>query len=143
MTADQDSTILHATTVALGARAVVITGASGTGKSALGLELISRGAVLVADDRTRIDCRSGALIASSPPAIRGMIEARGVGLLTADTVAQAMVVLAVDLDTPETERLPPMRETRILRQSVALLHRVEHAHFPAAIVQYLKGGRRA
>lgn len=138
-----DRTILHACCVAHAGRAVLISGASGAGKSALALQLMALGAGLVADDRTCLDARDGVLIASAPAAIRGMIEARGIGLLRAESVAHAPVRLAVDLDRAETERLPPERHTEILRCRIPLLHKVEHAHFPAAILQYLKGGRCA
>ncbi|MCV2881596.1 HPr kinase/phosphorylase [Actibacterium sp. XHP0104] len=133
----------HATCVALNGRGVLITGASGTGKSALALELMARGAELVSDDGVMLRLIDGVPVASAPAAIRGMIEARGVGLLAAETCPAAPVVLVVDLDHPETERLPPMRETRLLDVPVPLVHNCVYPHFPAAILQYLKGGRRA
>ena len=73
--------ILHATTVSVAGRGLLILGPSGAGKSALALELISRGAVLVADDRTQVVVEGDTLTASVPTAIAGLIEARGVGLL--------------------------------------------------------------
>ncbi|MGB5558400.1 MAG: HPr kinase/phosphatase C-terminal domain-containing protein [Paracoccaceae bacterium] len=136
-------TILHGSCVALGPAAVLILGASGTGKSALALELLSRGAVLVADDRTVIRSRDGALFASCPSAIRGRIEARGVGILAAETVASARVALAVDLDQVEDQRLPPDRCLTLEGVALPLLHSTVHGHFPAAILQYLRGGRSA
>ena len=51
-------TALHATCVAIDGRGVVLTGASGAGKSGLGLQLIDGGAMLVSDDVTAI-CREG------------------------------------------------------------------------------------
>lgn len=137
----RDSTIIHAACVALGRHGVVILGAAGAGKSALALELMARGAVLVADDRTELSLRDGRLMARCPPEIRGKIEARGVGILAAETIAAADVCLAVDLAVEETERLPPFRQVTLLGQEVPLLHTAVNAHFPAAILQYLKGGR--
>src|SRR3546814_9666093 len=46
------SETLHASCVAIGGRAVLIEGPSGSGKSDLALRLIDRGAKLVADDYT-------------------------------------------------------------------------------------------
>jgi HPr kinase/phosphorylase len=101
------------------------------------------GAELVADDRTVLSLHDTGLIASCPASIRGRIEARGVGLLAADTVARACVVLAVDLGAHENERLPPLRHMIVLGHSIVLLHTPQNGHFPAAILQYLKGGRSA
>lgn len=137
------SSILHASCVALAGRGVLIMGAAGAGKSALALELMAYGAALVADDRTCLRASQGGLIASAPPSIAGLIEARGVDILRADAVAEAEVVLAIDLDRLESERLPPRREISLLDRKVSLLHKVENAHFPAAILQYLKRGRNA
>ncbi len=138
-----NSCTLHASCVAFEERAVLITGGAGAGKSALALQMMSLGAVLVADDRTTITRSGDMLVASSPATIRGMIEARGIGILAAETLAAARPVLVVDLDRTETERLPSERETAILGISLPLLHKVESAVFPAAIMQYLKGGRCA
>ena len=134
---------LHASTVALGARAVVIFGASGSGKSALALQLMAYGAALVADDRTQIVARGGTLFASAPVPIRGYVEARGVGLLGAESLAEAEVALAVDLDHDETARLPPTRHIEWNGVAVPLVLRVQSVHFAAALWQYLKAGRVA
>lgn len=133
--------IVHASTVAVAGRALVIFGPSGAGKSALALQLMALGAQLVADDRTRLTLRAGAVFAASPEAIRGRIEARGIGLLNADPAAPAPVVLAVDLALRETERMPPARHITLLGQKVRLLHDPGTAHFPAALMLYLRGGR--
>ena len=144
MTQDSDrQKTIHASCVALGNSAVLLIGPSGSGKSALALQLMALGAVLIADDRTVLTVRDTGLIASCPPSIRGRIEARGVGLLVADTAVRARVVLAVDLGISEDDRLPPLRHKIVLGHSIALLHTPAHRHFPAAILQYLKGGRSA
>ncbi|TCL01101.1 Hpr(Ser) kinase/phosphatase [Shimia isoporae] len=141
--ADPDQAILHASCVSLAGHAVVITGASGSGKSALALQLMAYGARLVADDRTEVVSRNGQLWASAPETIKSKIEARGIGILSAEAVGHAQVVLAVDLDRTETSRLPHPRETRILGVSLPLCLRVEAAHFAPAILQYLREGRNA
>ena len=134
--------VLHASCVALDAdRAVLILGPSGAGKSALALQLIALGARLVADDRTEVRLREGRLLASAPPAIRGMIEARGVGLLSAPALGEAVLALAVDLGQAETRRLPPARVWEALGCRLPLLHGSTAGHFPAAILLYLRWGR--
>lgn len=137
-------TILHGSCVALGEdRAVVITGASGSGKSALALQLMALGARLVADDKTCVTLRGGALVASAPDTIAGLIEARGVGILRADPVPEARLVLAVDMDREEKDRLPHPREIHLLGCPVPLLCCVQAPHFAPALLQMLREGRHA
>ncbi len=68
-------TVLHASTVSLGGCGLLILGPSGTGKSALALRLLTRGALLVADDRTELARVDDRLVARCPPALAGLIEA--------------------------------------------------------------------
>lgn len=96
---------LHASSVLIDGRAVLIAGRSGSGKSDLALRLIDRGALLVADDYTRLDVRDGRLIASPPSTIAGKIEVRGVGILELACAAEGIVSLLVDLDAA-ADRLP-------------------------------------
>ena len=101
--------LLHITTVALQARALLLRGPSGAGKSALALRLIHEvGARLVADDQTVLSVDDGGrLVASAPDTIAGQIEARGLGILDVPHVARAPVLLVVDLVAPHAvERIP-------------------------------------
>lgn len=122
-------------------RGVLITGASGSGKSALALALMALGARLVADDRVVLHARNGALIATCPAPLAGLIEARGVGLLRAEALPEARIALVVDLDRHETDRLPHPRQEAVAGVSLPCLHKVDGPYFPAAILQYLKAGR--
>ena len=84
----------------------------------LALRLIEAGGRLVADDQTHLARRGRSLVATPPPALAGMIEARGVGIVRLQRnqlLAQARVALLVDLVPPERiERLPePQTETLI------------------------------
>jgi len=138
-----DSLTLHATTVAHAGRGLLILGPSGSGKSGLALQLMALGAGLVADDRTILSRRADRLVATCPPAIRGRIEARGVGILAAREIGEADICLAVDLGVAETDRLPPLRHVEWLGVPIALVHSQQSPHFPAAILHYLAGGRVA
>lgn len=138
-----ENTVLHATSVTFGRRTALICGSSGSGKSALALQLLAAGATLIADDMTPVTRRDDALIAAPPPTRRGEIEARGVGLLQVGYSAAAAVSAVINLDEIETERLPPFRTCSILGVQLPLFHKVESAHFPAAIHAYLKGERSA
>lgn len=131
---------LHATTVALGARGLLICGASGTGKSALALNLMALGAGLVADDRTILTRAGDQVIATCPPAIRGLVEARGIGILRATPTHPVPLAAVVDMDAAETDRLPKDRRVMLLGMSFPLLHKVETGYFAAALLQYLKEG---
>lgn len=133
--------VLHATTVAWGGRGVLIRGRPGAGKSALALELMAFGAALVADDRTELRVASGRLLASCPEPIRGLIEARGVGLLRAEAAAEAEVVVVAELDRVEAGRLPPWRGVALLGVTLPCLHKPASGGFAAALLQYLKSGR--
>ncbi len=132
---------IHASAVAFGSAGLVILGASGTGKSSLALELMSRGARLVADDRLiATPDMNGGLRLTAPSEIAGMIEARGVGLIRVDH-GPAMAVWAVTLDEIEDARLPDNHETVIAGVSIALLRQVESPAFPAMLCALMIGGR--
>jgi HPr kinase/phosphorylase len=107
--------LLHATAVAIDGCAVLLRGASGSGKSDLALRLIDAGACLVADDQSEL-CRAGdRIIVRAPAAIAGLIEVRGVGIMRLDAVAEAPVALIADLvAAAEIERLPKPKTERIL-----------------------------
>ena len=130
----------HATCVALGDRAVLILGAAGRGKSTLGLQVMALGGVLVADDRVLLRADGDRLLAECPPAILGLIEARGVGILHAAYQARAQVALVVDLDQSEDRRLPERAYTRIYDCDIPLIKRIDGPHFAVIIVQILKAG---
>lgn len=105
------SETIHASSVAIGGRAVLIGGLPGKGKSDLALRLIDRGAILVSDDYSFVRRHGEQLIASAPPKIAGKIEIRGIGLAEFPTESDVPVALFVDLDvTPE--RLPERGESR-------------------------------
>ncbi|MBK6467046.1 MAG: HPr kinase/phosphatase C-terminal domain-containing protein [Paracoccaceae bacterium] len=144
MTPAGDTEILHASCVAVDGRALLITGPSGAGKSALALQLMALGARLVSDDWTAVQVVPGGLVARCPaPAIRGLIEARGLGLLRADPLDMAQVALVADLSQDEDQRLPPHRAITILGCSLPLVLRVQNDHFTAALMLYLRGGRQS
>ena len=99
------SETLHASTVALDGRAVMISGPSGSGKSDLALRLLDRGFVLVSDDQTIVRREGDRLIASAPPTIAGKLEIRGVGIVAMDYLKDVPVALLVEL-TSDVQRLP-------------------------------------
>lgn len=139
--ADAARLIIHATTVSIDGRGVVIMGASGSGKSFLALQLMAFGAALVADDRTILTAPQGHLLASCPETIKGMIEAPGVGLLAANPAPASPVNLVVDMDQPPAARLPEQTFITLLGCERDLILGREVSNLAAIVLQMMKGGR--
>ncbi|BBF69278.1 MULTISPECIES: HPr kinase/phosphorylase [Sphingomonadaceae] len=99
------SETLHATSVAIDGRVILLRGPSGSGKSDLALRLIDRGAVLVSDDYTLVKRVDGRLIATAPDTIRGKMEVRGIGIVAMAALSDAPVALIADLFDP-VDRMP-------------------------------------
>ena len=130
----------HASCVAVAGRAVLIRGATGRGKSGLALQLVALGAGLVADDRTRLRREGPAVLADAPDTIRGLIEARGLGILRVPAIGPQALALVVDLDRESEARLPPPMHADIMGVSLPLVCKSHYAHFPSAILLYLEHG---
>ena len=96
------SKTLHSNCVAIDGKGLLIVGASGAGKSTLTLQLLAIGADLVSDDQTIITLDGKRLKAEAPLSIRGLIEARGLGILTVPSIASAAIKAIIDLDYIET-----------------------------------------
>lgn len=130
----------HASAVAIAGVGVAITGPSGSGKSGLALQLMALGAELVADDRTRIVLRDGYPWLLTPARLAGVIEARGVGLIAAESRAAAPLRLIVDMAEAETERLPTRHQKDVFGHPIEVVRRVDAPHFASSIVALAKGG---
>jgi len=125
-----EGTTVHASAVLAGARAVLIRGPAGAGKSGLALALIRAGqagplgfARLVGDDRITLEAVHRRLLARPAPALAGLIEVRGLGIRKVDHESVAVVGLVVDLAAPSANRLPETeaQETIILGIILPLL----------------------
>ena len=104
---------IHASAVLVGARAVLIRGPSGSGKSRLALSLLqaaTSGALpfarLVADDRAHVEAAHGRLLVRPAPALAGMIEVRGLGIRRVPHEPLAVVGLLVELGEAGVDRMP-------------------------------------
>ena len=118
--------LVHGTCVAYGARAALLRGPAGSGKSDLALRFLfacAGDAVLIADDRVCLIAAGNRLVARPPETIVGLIEVRGIGIVEVPHRDRAELELIVDLAPPdEIERLPPdpLPATEILGISVAV-----------------------
>lgn len=119
--------LIHATAIVLDGRAALIRGPAGSGKSDLALRCINRGAsplvpqaaVLLADDQVWVEKRENTLQVVAPEAIRGLIEVRGLGVVTVPFVPEANAALVVEIVARDRiERLPDP----LLRREISGIH---------------------
>lgn len=109
---------VHASCIVMGEAGFLLRGASGSGKSTLAAALIDeahmRGAFaeLVGDDRIVIEPRHGRLVARSHPAIPGLIERRGFGVVRGPFERACVLRCVVDLDPGAHARLPEAEARR-------------------------------
>jgi HPr kinase/phosphorylase len=118
---------VHASAVLFGARAVLIRGPSGSGKSQLARQLIEhqRGsgsgfARLVGDDRVHLEVAGGRLLVRPAETLAGLLEVHGVDVRRVDHEPAAVVGLVVDLNAADAERLPEPERQRVEIEGVVL-----------------------
>jgi HPr kinase/phosphorylase len=92
---------MHGSCVSRDGDAILLLGPSGSGKSDLVLRLLSRGFELVADDQVVI--ADG--YASGPAELAGLLEVRGLGIVSLPHCNKARLVLVVELGG-RTDRMP-------------------------------------
>ena len=100
---------IYATCLELNHKGILLIGPSGSGKSDLALRLIKeKQAILISDDRTNIEIVSGAIIASCPQTIQGLLEVRGIGIVKMPHKKQSKISLVIELtnNLSQIERLP-------------------------------------
>jgi len=121
------SPTIHATAVLVGARAVLIRGPAGSGKSNLAFALIRAGesgalpfARLIGDDRVHVEAAHGRLLVRPAPTIAGLIEIRGLGIRRLPHEPVAIVGLVVDLAAADAGRLPARESTLTEIAGIAL-----------------------
>ena len=123
-----ESTTAHGVFLDVLGMGVLIAGESGAGKSELGLELISRGSGLIADDVVELyRIAPETLEGRCPPMLKDFLEVRGLGVLNIRTIFGETAVrprknlkLIVNLEKPagpdlaRMERLPLAASSEIV-----------------------------
>jgi len=118
---------------------VLLRGPSGAGKSDLALRLIDDGAELVADDRVALVSNAGFLTASAPPALRGLMEVRGLGVFRLPYRTSVQVSLVADLVDDEGESLHAQDQTTIVGHALPAIRLSAKASSAAARVRLVLG----
>jgi HPr kinase/phosphorylase len=108
---------IHASAILVGARALLIRGEAGSGKSSLVFALVEAAqaaritfARLVADDRALVEAAHGRLLARPVPELAGLLEIRGLGIRRVPFEPVAVVSHVVDLAVADAARLPDETE---------------------------------
>ena len=118
---------VHASAVLVGARAVLIRGPSGSGKSRLVLAMLDaaaggrlRFARLVGDDRLHLQAAHGRLLVRPAPELAGLVELHGIGIRRLPYEPVAVVGSVVDLGAADAERLPGVDQHRAIVEGIVL-----------------------
>ena len=108
-------------------RGVLVMGVSGSGKSDLMLRALHLGFRLVADDRTLVWASAGRLYGRAPDTLSGLMEARGLGVLSHVPIPMAEIALLALCGSEPAERLPEpaLRELEGVRLPVLQLVALE------------------
>src|SRR6185436_19252733 len=104
---------VHASAVLAGARALLIRGPAGSGKSRLVLAMLEAAqsrripfARLVGDDRVQLDAQHGRLLVRPHASLAGLLEVRGLGIRRLAYEPVAVLGMVVDLADAAAERMP-------------------------------------
>lgn len=119
---------IHACAVLVGAKAVLIRGPSGSGKSRLALALLQvaqgagplRFARLVADDRAHVEAANGRLLVRPASALKGLLELRGSGIQPIEAEPVAVIGWVVDLAAEDAARLPERQAREAVIEGIRL-----------------------
>lgn len=141
-----DTERIHGTCVAIAGKGILLLGPPGVGKSSMALSLIdqpghgisgrTKNAQLVADDQVIVQ-RDGVKLVAHPPApLAGLLEVRGLGIVTLPYISPVVLSLCVRFAaTTDIERMPDFAVQRytLLGVSLALVEIDAGAWAPARV----------
>ena len=119
------SPTIHATAVLVGAKALLVRGEPGSGKSRLALRLLEAAGRelpfvrLVGDDRVYLESRAGRLIVRPPQELGGLLEIRGTGIVRVPFETAAIVGFVIDLGQP-ADRVPAAESRKAVLEGIVL-----------------------
>ncbi|WP_086997484.1 HPr kinase/phosphorylase [Rhizobium sullae] len=134
---------VNATAIVINRTGLLFVGPSGWGKSMLAFTCITEAkrmglaALLVADDQVFLSKRDGEIVAECPPAISGLIELRGTGIVKCESAPLAPMHYAVLPGSASGEnRLPPDNDIAHFAEDFSLpaLRLLANATVPLAIL---------
>ena len=128
---------IHGTAVAVDGAGLLMVGPSGSGKSALAVEMMALGAGLVADDRVEVRPGSPPVLAA-PARWPGLVEVRGLGLLRVAGSGPVPCHAVLDLGAKARGRLPEQGTAPLGGTEVTWLRWGEGRPFAAALMLYLR-----
>ena len=113
---------LYATAIAFNHHGILFFGESGSGKSDFAYQLIQKfpsSVSLISDDRVDIYHKDKKIFLSPPSQIAGLLEVRGVGIITFPFMANIELTLCVNLRT-NYPRLPVNKYKEIAGKQIPL-----------------------
>lgn len=118
---------VHGTAIVAGTTGLIFVGPSGIGKSSMAFACLSQArrlglyAALIGDDQVFISVAGGHVIAHRPPTIAGLMEFRGTGIGTVESLPYAILHNVIDVVDPlECERLPAENAHFFVNEEVSL-----------------------
>ncbi len=127
---------IHGTCIEISGIGILFKGVSGSGKSDLALRCLFAGAKLVADDIVIINKEGDELIASSPSKLKGLLEVRGVGIVTKPYVNITKLGLIVELE--KDNKISRIPEEEVCNIDGVMLKHINLNPFEISAVEKLK-----
>jgi HPr kinase/phosphorylase len=127
---------IHGCALVIGETGVLIRGKSGSGKSSLAMALLEAAAAkgvfsrLVADDRVALHAAGDRLIAAPHPALAGLVEQRGSGILPVRHEKSARITCVIDLVEGGGDRMPEAYDLKAEIEGVPLRRVVLPSELP-------------
>ncbi|MEO1562678.1 MAG: serine kinase [Pseudomonadota bacterium] len=129
---------IHGSAVAVDGKAALILGVSGSGKSSLVAEIMSRGGTLIGDDQVVLSGVAHPIVKPAPQ-LAGLLELRGIGLVRVPFQERAPLYLCVNLDVAPDGRMPDRCTITVLGKQLPLINAQGLQNVAASVILTLRG----